>query len=246
MKISSKIVVLSIVVILFCGIFISDSLGLWKTESSKIPATINEGEFAGEYNPEDIRGSYSFRDIENAFGVRPEVIARAFNLESENPGDIKAKDLETVYDYFQGDMEIGTGSIKLFVSLYTGLPYLEMEYLPSTAVEVLKEEGKWSDELEALTRDYIIDIEDEPSDMETSIETEDNEDSIIDTDQDDIMEVKGMTTFADIMSWGIEKEKIEEVLGFEIENENMLVRDECEANGLSFSEVKSSLNDLLE
>ena len=245
MKINNKTIVVSIVVILFCGIFISDSLGLWKTESSKIPVKINDGEFAGEYNPEDIRGSYSFLDIENAFGVRPEILARAFNLDSENPGDIKAKDLETVYDYFEGDMEIGTGSIKLFVSLYTGLPYLEMEYLPSTAVEFLKEEGKWSDELETLTLDYIIDVGDEPSDMESSTDTEVNEDSSTEAEHKDIMEVKGNTTFADVIDWGVEKEKIEEILGFEIENINML-RDVCDSNGLDFGEVKGSLNDLLE
>lgn len=246
MKINNKTIVISIVVILFCGIFISDSLGLWKTESSKIPVKINDGEFAGEYNPEDIRGSYSFQDIENAFGVRTEVLARAFNLDSDNPGDIKAKDLETVYDYFEGDMEIGTGSIKLFVSLYTGLPYSEMEYLPCMAVEVLKEEGKWSDDLEALTLDYIIDVGDESSDIESSTDTGDNEDSSTEADYEDIMEVKGKTTFADVIDWGVEKEKIEEILGFGIKNENILIRDECEANGLNFSEIKSLINELLE
>lgn len=246
MKINNKIIVISILVILFCGIFISDSLGLWKTESSKIPVKIDEGEFMGEYNPADIRGSYSFLDIENAFGVEAEVLARAFNLVSDDPGDIKAKDLEMVYDYFEGDMEIGTGSIKLFVSMYTGLPYSEMEFIPSTAVEVLKEEGKWSDDLEALTKDYIIDVGDNPSDIETSTDTGDNEDSSTDVDHDEIIAVKGKTTFGDLISWGVEKEMIEDILGFEIENENMLIRDECEANGLSFSEVKSSLNELLE
>ncbi len=246
MKINNKTIVISIVVILFCGIFISDSLGLWKTESSKIPVKINEGEFEGEYNPEDIRGSYSFRDIENTFGVEPEVLARAFNLDGENPGDIKAKDLETVYDYFEGDMEIGTGSIKLFVSLYTGLPYSGMEYLPSTAVEVLKEEGKWSDDLEALTKNYIIDVGDNPSDIETSTDTGDNEDSSTDADHDEIIAVMGKTTFGNLISWGVEKEKIEEILGFEIENENMLIRDACETNGLNFSEVKCIINELLE
>ncbi len=39
---------------------------------------------------------------------------------------------------------------------------------------------------------------------------------------------------------------IEDIIGFEIKNENMLIRDECEANGLNFSEIKSLINELLE
>lgn len=244
MKISNKTIVVSIVVVLFCGIFIFDSLGLWKTESTKIPQKISQGEFAGEYNPEDIRGSYSFKDIENAFGVKSETIARAFNLDAVNPGGIKAKDLETVYDYFEGDMEIGTGSIKLFISLYTGLPYSEVDYLPTTAVEVLKEEGKWSDDLENLISNYIVDVGDELSVLESSTQTEGNEGNS--TDHEETMEVKGKTTFADIIGWGVEKERIEEILGFEIGNVNMNIRDACEDNGVSFGEAKSRLNELLE
>lgn len=251
MKINDKTIVISIAVILFCGIFISNSLGLWKTESTKIPVKINDGEFAGEYNPEDIRGSYSFLDIENVFGVEAEVLAGAFNLVADDPKTIKAKDLESVYDYFEGDMEIGTGSIKLFVSLYTGLPYSGMEFLPSTAVEVLKEEGKWTDELDLLTMDYIIDVGNEPSDVETSgveqsADIGDEGNDLGQGDHDEIIAVKGKTTFADLIDWGIEKGNVEDVLGFEIENENMLIRDACEDNGLNFSEVKGRLNDLLE
>lgn len=244
MKINNKTIVVSIVFVLFCGIFISDSLGLWKTESTKIPQKISQGEFAGEYNPEDIRGSYSFQDIENAFGVKSEIIARAFNLDADNPGGIKAKDLETVYDYFEGDMEIGTDSIKFFVSLYTGLPYSEVEYIPSTAVEVMKEERKWSEELEKLTFDHIVDVGDELSALEPSTETEGNEGDL--TDHEETMEVKGKTTFADVIGWGVEKERIEEILGYEIGNVNLNIRDACEDNGVSFGEAKSRLNESLE
>ena len=130
--------------------------------------------------------------------------------------------------------------------MYTRLPYSGMEYLPSTAVEVLKEEGKWSDELEALTMDYIIDVGNKLSEIETLTDNEVNEDSVIDTEHDEIIEVKGKTTFADVIDWGVEKEMIEDIIGFEIKNENMLIRDECEANGLNFSEIKSLINELLE
>lgn len=245
MKINNKTIVISILVILFCGIFVSSSLGLWKTESTKIPQKISQGEFEGQYDPEDIRGSYSFQDIENAFGVKSEVTARAFNLDAENPGAVKAKDMESVYGYLDGDMEIGTGSIKLFVSMYTGLPYSEIEFLPSSAVDVLKEEGKWSGEMEQSMADYIIDVGEERSTIESSVDTGENDSGSSD-DHDEVMEVKGMTTFADVIEWGLEKEEIEDSLGFEIENINMNIRDACESEGANFSEVKSKLNDMLE
>ena len=245
MKINSKTIVISILVILFCGIFVSSSLGLWKTESTKTPQKISQGEFEGQYDPEDIRGSYSFQDIENAFGVKAEVTARAFNLDAENPGTIKAKDMESVYAYLDDDIEIGTGSIKMFVSMYTGLPYAQVEYLPSTAVELLKEEGKWSPEMDQTLAAYIIDVGHEVSAVEASEEDGQN-DSASSDDHDEGMEVEGKTTFADVIEWGLEKEDIEDVVGFEIENININIRDACEANGVSFSEAKGWINDMLE
>lgn len=138
MKINSKTLLTSFVLILVVGIAGAKLTGLWITESTKEPVKFSEGEFEGQYDPEDIRGSYTFCDIEDAFGIKAELIAEAFNIETDDPCSVKAKDLETVYGYLDEDTEIGTGAIKMFVAFYTGLPYGDIEYLPSTAVDVLK------------------------------------------------------------------------------------------------------------
>jgi len=49
-----------ILVVFFGGIGASGALNYWQTESSKIPEKFLTGEVAGEYNPADIRGSYTF------------------------------------------------------------------------------------------------------------------------------------------------------------------------------------------
>lgn len=76
--------------------------------------------------------------------------------------------------------------------------------------------------------------------------TEEHSEETSDSDDEVVMEVKGNTTFADVISWGVEKERIEEVVGFEIENVNLSIRDACEENNVLFSEVKSIINELLE
>lgn len=137
MKIRSTalgIILLSAFVI---GIGGTMAFNLWHTESRKVPQKFTEGVLAGTANPADIRGSYSFGDIENAFGVPAEELGKAFNVPG-NPEDFKCKDLETLY----GDLEygdIGTGAVKLFVALYLGIPY-EAEgetILPEEALKIL-------------------------------------------------------------------------------------------------------------
>lgn len=243
MKINSKKLLISFVLILVAGIAGAKLTGLWITESTKEPVKFTEGEFVGQYDPEDIRGSYTFCDIENAFGVKAELIAEAFNIKTDDPCTVKAKDLELVYGYLDEDTEIGTGAIKLFVAFYTGLPHGDIEYLPSTAVEVLKREGKWTTEMESLLEGHIIEVD---SVEAVLIEgTEEHTEEVSDSEEE-TMEVKGSTTFADVISWGIEKERIEEIVGFEIDNVNLSIRDACEEKGVLFSEVKTILNEEIE
>ena len=80
------------------GILLSQALGWWSTESRKIARKITTGEFAGKADPADIRGSYSFQDIEKNFGVPVKILEQAFAFEQEkDPGAVRAKDLETKF-----------------------------------------------------------------------------------------------------------------------------------------------------
>ncbi|AHM57746.1 hypothetical protein EAL2_808p02410 (plasmid) [Peptoclostridium acidaminophilum DSM 3953] len=155
----SRTLFIAIILITFGGILAADELGFWKTQSSKVPTVIEEGVSEGLPNPEDIKGSYTFLDIEKAFGIESATLARAFNFETDNPDIIKAMDVKTKYSYLGDDVELGTGSVKMFVSIYTGVSYTSIENLPSTAVTVLKEHGKWNDILEKELSNYIIDVD---------------------------------------------------------------------------------------
>ena len=58
--------------------------------------------------------------------------------------------------------------------------------------------------------------------------------------------VKGKTIFKDVIDWGVSEEKIEEIIGSSIPNPVMNIRDYCIDNGLSFSTIKSALQEELD
>jgi len=130
------------VAILLGGIFGARLLGYWKTESTKEPAKIKTGEFAGKPNPSDIRGSYTWLDVEKAFGIPVEELTAAFQAASA--GD-KVNTLEALWaGKLPEGYEIGTDSVRLFVALYTGLPHEAEEgtLLPLPAIDILAKSGK--------------------------------------------------------------------------------------------------------
>lgn len=232
MKASKNIIAVILVIMFFGGIGLSKALNLWSTESSKVPAVFNSGEFSGKYNPADIRGSYSFNDIEKSFNIPVVVMAKAFGIENKNPADFQCKDLETKYSNLEN--EIGTGSVRLFVALYTGLPYsLEGEdtYLPDTAVSILKENAKLTQEQLKYLETHSVKIQENST---ASSETKSEEEKKAIT-------VNGQTTFKELLDSGIERSAIEDIIGGKIPQTGMTVRDYCLDKGVEFSTVKSKL-----
>lgn len=242
MKANGLVIVISSLIVIFGGVLLADLLGVWHTESNKEPMKFTSGAYEGQSNPDDIRGSYTFSDIENAFGVEASLIAEAFGVNTDDPGAIKAKDIEEIYSGLDEELEIGTGSVKRFVAIYTQLPYDGEDLLPLSAVVVLKSEGKWTDEIAGDMDGYILENETIDLDvLDTQLEGQ-----IDEVEHDEEIGIKGKTTVADAISYGISLETIESVLGIEIKNENMLIRDLCDANGLSFGTVKEALSELIE
>jgi hypothetical protein len=154
MKTKPFIVASVTVLSLAAAVGITKATGYWRTESSKVPTTFTGGEFAGQSDPGDIKGSYSFNDIEKNFGVPPELLASAFGMESADPGTLQAKSLETAWSDLEGGVEVGTDSVRLFTALWAGLPFTpeETTVLPFRAVEVLEENGKIDEKLSAELR----------------------------------------------------------------------------------------------
>lgn len=239
MKISSKIIALILLIIVFGGVGIAKSMNVWKTESTKVPAKFKSGEFEGKYNPEDIRGSYAFSDISDAFEIDVDVLAKAFGIENyENVDEFKVKDFENIYaSLAEKGTEIGTSSVKLFVALYKGLPYdlTEDTYIPQDAVEILKQKGNLTKEQFEYIEKHSVKIESNSS--VNKVEVNETEES----NEDEEKVVKGKTTFKEVIDFGVSEGDIEKIIGEKIPNTGLTVRDYCTEKGIEFSTVKEEL-----
>lgn len=243
-----------VLLVLAGGIGLSMGLGYWVTESSRVPLSFAEGEFAGAYNPADIRGSYSLSDVEAAFGVPVDVLSRAFGVADLNePGEFRAGSMEEMYGEQADGGEIGTDSLRLFVSLYTGLPYVaeESTRLPATALAELDAKLATAD-LEALAsiivphQSIVIAV---APDVAALSGEEAEDDTAVEgaTDHDDSEAViRGKTTFGELLGWGLSREEIEAILGMPMGARLKTVRDFSFEEGLDYGSVRTELQALLE
>jgi len=138
--------------IVISGIILTSALGLWTTQSTKTPKKLSTeqsssqspAQSSGElvYDPEGIKGSYTFLEISNLYKIPLKDLASAFSVDENAAKDFKCKDLESIYA--DASKEIGTASVRMFVSFYYGRDYLSVEevYLPATALDVLKQHSK--------------------------------------------------------------------------------------------------------
>ena len=259
-----------IVVLMFGGITFSGVLNYWKTESSKIPAKYTSGEYEGTYNPADIRGSYSFLDINENFDIPLEHLAKAFGLkESENAEEFLCKDLESRYAASaEKGFEIGTDSVRVFVALYKGLPIeLADTYIPVSAYQVLKDNVSLTQEqidyLDAHTVDLSMLEALKPAEVPTPIEQKApvTNDTVIsenagesqkessktnEEENSEDSQIKGKTTFRELLDWGITGEEIEQIIGKGMPNVTLSIRDFCVQQGIEFSAIKTELQNILD
>lgn len=241
-RLKSKALGLIIILSIISGVLYSMTSGYWRTESSKIPIKLE----SGDYDPSDIRGSYSFADIESTFNVPLDVLQEAFMIpDSYDIAAFKNKDLEGIY-VFDDDTEIGNGSVKMFVSLYTGLPYdfeAEGDYLPLSAYNLLATRNLIPSDKDAIIQALLIDL-----DEVKSLNTTENIAAVEINPEEHSEEVKvnGSTTFSQLLAWGISTDEISGVLGHEILATNLVIKDYCNEQSISFSELKTELQILLD
>lgn len=239
MQLNSKILAIIIIGIFILGIGGSMAFNLWHSESTKIPALIKKGEFAGLPNPSDIRGSYSFEDINKAFAIPVNDLATAFGVKT-NKANFQCKKLEEIYANAVKGFEIGTDSVRLFSALYLGRPHTpeDTTALPRSAVDLLIAKSKikenQAEELKNITFD-LIDIDISSTTEESSHEKTEDDRSI-----------RGKTTFYDLMNWGLSQEEIETVLGDKMGPSSMTVRDWVMNKGHEFADFKNTLQDLID
>ncbi len=163
MQLKSKLLGLIVLVILFGSIGLTTAVGWWSTTTSKTPVTFATGEAAGQYNPADIRGSYTFGEIEQTFGVPAQVLAQAFALPATvEPAEFQVKELKTLYEDVTGaDATIEVESVRLFVALYLGLPYdiTGDIYLPAPAVNILEQHSHLPAETSAYLQAHALQVQ---------------------------------------------------------------------------------------
>jgi len=256
MKIHSKTLGTIIAIVIFGGILGASAMGLWKTESVRNPNSVQrnqsigeaarEDTITGDYYPADIRGNHRFGEISEMFNIPLEVLSHAFVIPADvNPANFQNQDFESIYPEFEGEQEIGNGSVKWFVALYTGLPFEfeddeENTYLLQPAVDILKNHTDLTAEQIAYLDAYTIEIEFEQVEINTAEDGADNNEEETVRKQDEMV-VAGKTTFADLMDWGLPVEKIETIIGGDIPNHLMLVYDYCAEKGLPFGQIKAKL-----
>ena len=234
MTLNSKSLAMILFVVLFGGIALSAALGWWQTESSKVAATYTEGEFAGQANPADIRGSYTFGDVEKNFGIPAALLAQAFNVQTDDPSTFATKELETIYA--ESALEVGTASVRLFVAFYNGLPFdLSTDiYLPQSAADILHTRTLTPEQL------AYLDTHIAPDPAAPAVDSAPITESTPAAESTERL-VKGKTTFQEVLDWGVSQSVIEQILGAPMPNPLTTIKDFCTAQGLSFETVKAQL-----
>jgi hypothetical protein len=241
MMITSKPLAVIVLVMMFGGIAFSSAMGWWVTESTKQPVTFVDGDFAGQANPADIRGSYTFGDIARSFDVTPDVLAQAFGVTKGEAEAFAVKELEAIY--LGSGYEVGTASVRLFVAFYAGLPFDttgQEIYLPQSATDILLAKGNLTPDQTAYLEKHTVIIgastpaaepvaESTPSHVETSAVASGE------------YTVKGKTTFGELITWGVPQETIEDLLSTPMPDPAMTVKDFASANGLNFETLKPAL-----
>lgn len=254
MKLTSKSLAVIVVTVLFGSILFTTAMNWWQTVSTKTPAVFKDGEAAGQYNPADIRGSYTFADIEKSFGVPAQTLAEAFGMPAgTDAAAIQVKSLEAAA--LDPDFEIGTASVRLFVAFYTGLPYdlsVEAWVLPAGA-KILREHGLLTAERETFLAAHTAgEVAAAPAPVitptavtpaptpEHAVGSGSGEGSPTDRT------VRGKTTFAEILGWGVTGDALRGALNGDLPASNLAVKDYVEQKGLDMTSVRAALQALVD
>lgn len=243
----NRTAILIFLVVLIGGILFSQAMGWWSTESEKVPRVLE----TGDYDPGDIRGSYTFGDVEIAFDIPAAVLAEVYGIVTEDPSSFALKSLEEIYTDLPAifpdleEVEIGTGSVRYFVSLATGIesPLAEPTYLPLAALEYLLDAQLIDQAAYDAAMPLALDLS-----LADAAEAPDAEETAEPIEEEDHVEplVKGNTTVQEVLNAGVTPEQLKEILGDSAENRAALVKDLCVELELEFSTVKTQIQTLME
>lgn len=243
MKLTSKPLAAIVFVIFLGGIALTSALGWFKTTNSKTPLTFKEGEFVGQFNPADIRGSYSFGDISRLFELPLADLQNGFQFPAGvDPAAYQVKNLEA--QFAGSSYEIGTASIRMFVALYKGLPFdLNGDtYLPQAAAAILESRAPLTPQQSAYLKAHSVDLNAAatPPPAAATTPAPSPTASFNEHIPSDRM-VSGKTSFQDLIDWGVSPTAIEQIIGAPLPAPTVLIKDYLASKNLEFSTLKSAL-----
>jgi len=252
MKLNSFSLAALVIVLLFGGIGISTAMNWWQTESTKVAATYKEGEFAGQANPADIRGSYTFGDVNKNFGIPLADLKTAFRLPVEaDPAIFQVKELEAISADLP--LPVGTASVRMFVAFYKGLPYdlaaAEESYLFPEAAAILKAQNKMLPEQAAFLETHLVpgaSANSTPVAVQTTATPAAVDGQAAPTPAATVhvqteKTVSGSTTFQNLLDWGVSQAAIEKVIGGKMPAASTVIKNYATDKGLEFSTLKTPL-----
>ncbi|MFC1936513.1 hypothetical protein ACFLYP_02470 [Chloroflexota bacterium] len=186
-----------------------------------------DGEIAAGDFPEEINSGDTLAQLSERFHVPLEVIQAAFELDDVvEVGGIKVGEVSNYYPYIAEDVEINIESVRMFVALIREDPFYEKQdvYLPASTLNILISNKRLSPEQIDYLEDHIIYF---------GAET-----PIIGTPK----KVNSRTTFEELFDWGLEIEKVEEIMGVQIgDARSVTVIAFCDFRGLDFEQIKQEL-----
>ncbi|MBI9048179.1 MAG: hypothetical protein JEZ00_02070 [Anaerolineaceae bacterium] len=256
MRIPSKWLAGITIFFIFGGIMASTWLGWWQTKSTKVPARFSSENYIEQYNPADIRGSYTFGEVSSLFNIPLSDLKIAFALSYDDISIIQLNQLEEIFtEAADNGKEIGTSSVQLFTAYYNNLPFDAMdEYLPQSAVSILLEKAQLSVERITYLESHTVNLDDFgineeiPAPIPANEQEKQDEGASVEpilteqehSETEDYI-IKGNTTFREVLDWGVSEETIKSILGNPMPNPLFTVKDYCMQEGLSFGSIKASL-----
>lgn len=157
MKIKSSAVLVIVLVIGVGTISVSKAMGIWETQSEKIPDKyVSEGKTTGDYKASDIKGSYTFGDVSNLYGIPLAQLATSFHVDKKEAENFKCSELGTVFE--ESTYEIGVESVRAYVAFYLGQSYdLSADvYFTKEGAEGIKAYGKPTEPQLVYLENHIV------------------------------------------------------------------------------------------
>lgn len=246
MKMKSGMMVVTLLLVMFGGIFLADRLGLWATQNDQISSGGGGGssqETLLVSDPSEIRGSTTFDSLLESFPIDQSVLYAAFMIpESLDPALLRSGDLESLFE--ETPIEIGNESMKIFIALYLGLDIeLEATGFPQSAVDLIIQEQPQLDE---AVRSYLEENTVAAKPLENpEIEVEDHEAEEAEEDDEHLIQISGSTLFEDLLDMGLTVEALEDLFGEAYPGDQVRVKDYIEGLGLEYSTLKKSIEALM-